>query len=161
MVAVGINGKMNELQAAVGLLNLPLVQHERSVRAKLREKYYDLLSSLPGIGLPVVQPGVHNSEQYFHIVIDPVLFGRTRDDVYENLKRKDIFARKYFHPICTDFEPYRGYPVHSVRDEPHVHKVKSQVLCLPFHSGVEDEDLDDIRAEFRGYGHNSLSKPQV
>lgn len=148
VIAIGINGKMNELQAAIGLLNLPLVQRERSLRAKLRERYCDLLSSVPGVTTPTAQAGVYNSEQYFHIVIDPILFGRTRDDVYESLKRKDIFARKYFHPICTDFEPYRGHHIHSIRNTPYVNTVKSQVLCLPFHSGVEDEDLEDIRAEF-------------
>ncbi len=150
VVAVGINGKMNELQAAIGLLNLPLVEHERFMRARLRQRYCDLLSSIPGITLPIVQSGVQNSEQYFHIVVDPQLFGRTRDDVYEGLKQKGIYARKYFHPICTDFEPYRGYPIHSIRNEPHVSKVKFQVLCLPFHSGVEEEDLEDIRVELCG-----------
>jgi dTDP-4-amino-4,6-dideoxygalactose transaminase len=161
VIAIGINGKMNELQAAIGLLNLPLVQRERSLRAKLRERYCDLLSSVPGVTTPTAQAGVHNSEQYFHIVVDPTLFGRTRDDVYESLKRKGIFTRKYFHPICTDFEPYRGHHIHSIRNAPYVNTVKSQVLCLPFHSGVEDEDLEDIRAEFCGLGHNSLTKALV
>lgn len=148
VVAVGINGKLNELQAAIGLLNLPLVHHERSLRAQLREKYSNFLRKVPGIALPIAQPGVLNSEQYFHIVIDPAIFGRSRDDVYNRLKRKGIFSRKYFHPICTDFAPYRDYKIHSVRNDPYVSLVKSQVLCLPFHSGVDDEDIEDIRAEF-------------
>ncbi len=148
VVAIGINGKLNELQAAIGLLNLPLVERERSSRAMLRKKYCDFLRSVPGITLPAAQPEVRSSEQYFYVVIDPNRFGRTRDDVYESLKRKEIFSRKYFHPICTDFEPYRGYKIHSVRDEPYVNTVKSRVLCLPFHSDVEDEDVEDIRAEF-------------
>ncbi len=152
VVAIGINGKMNELQAAIGLLNLPLVQPERLLRAKLRERYCASLSSILGVTLPAAQPGVYNSEQYFHVVIDPILFGRTRDDVYEGLKRKGIFARKYFHPVCTDFEPYKGSVIHSIRDDPYINKVKSQVLCLPFHSGVEDEDVEDICAEFYGDG---------
>lgn len=153
---IGINGKLNELQAAIGLLNLPLVKHEQSLRAELRAKYRSFLDGVPGITPPVVQPGVSNSEQYFPVVIDPLLFGRTRDDVYESLKAKEIFARKYFHPICTDFEPYRGYKIHSVRNAPYVEKVKSQVLCLPFHSGVDEEDIEDIRAEFvRGDGQPS------
>ena len=148
VVSIGINGKVNELQAAIGLLNLPLVEGERSLRAKLREQYCEFLSAVPGIKVPIKQPGVYNSEQYFHVVIDPSVFGRTRDDVYDSLKHKGIFARKYFHPICTDFEPYRGYQIHSTRNDPYVNTVKSQVLCLPFHSGVDEEDLEDIRAEF-------------
>ncbi len=149
VVSTGINGKMNEVQAAIGLLNLPLVERERSLRLSLRKKYEEFLSGIPGITLPPPQPGVLNSEQYFCIVIDPARYGRTRDDVYDNLKKKGIFSRKYFHPICTDFEPYRGYKIHSVRPEPYVLSVKSQVLCLPFHSGVDDDDLNDMKAEFR------------
>ena len=148
VVSIGINGKLNELQAAIGLLNLPLVKRERSLRAKLRERYCEFLRSVPGVTLPVPQVEVYNSEQYFHIIIDSRLFGRTRDDVYESLKLKNIFSRKYFHPVCTDFEPYRGSKIYSVRDEPYVNTVKSQVLCLPFHSGVGDDDVEDICAEF-------------
>jgi dTDP-4-amino-4,6-dideoxygalactose transaminase len=149
VVSTGINGKMNELQAAIGLLNLPLVETERSARIALREQYEEFLSDIPGITLPPEQPGVRNSEQYFCVVIDPVRFHRSRDDIYENLKKIGIFTRKYFHPICTDFEPYRGQKIFSVRQEAYVHTVKSQVLCLPFHSGVDDQDVADIRSEFR------------
>jgi dTDP-4-amino-4,6-dideoxygalactose transaminase len=148
VVSIGINGKLNEIQAAIGLLNLPLVKPERSFRATLRERYCEFFRSVPGITLPIFQPEVCNSEQYFHIVINPSLFGRTRDDVYESLKLKKIFSRKYFHPVCTDFTPYRGYKIHSVRDEPYVNVVKSQVLCLPFHSGVGEDDFKDICGEF-------------
>ena len=148
VVAIGINGKLNELQAAVGLLNLPLVQEEQRRRAKLRQKYREFLDPLPGITLQPEQPGVSSSEQYFPVLVDPLAFGRSRDDLYSSLTKRGIFARKYFHPICTEFEPYRGYPIHSVRKTPHVDTVKSQVLCLPFHSGVDDENLAEIRDEF-------------
>ncbi|WP_339614178.1 DegT/DnrJ/EryC1/StrS family aminotransferase [uncultured Parvibaculum sp.] len=148
VVGIGINGKMNELQAMIGLLNLPQVEDERQTRAKLRQNYKSFLSDLPGIRLQPDQPGVSNSEQYFALQIDPEKFGRTRDDVYEALKSMDIFARKYFHPICTDFEPYRGYPIHSVWPQPAVDLVKTRVLCLPFHGGVEEQDIAQIRAVF-------------
>lgn len=148
VVSVGINGKLNEFQAAIGLLNLPLIQKEKQLRANLRQCYRELLSELPGIQLQPDQPNVSSSEQYFPVVIDAVKFGRSRDDVYEGLKTRDIFARKYFHPICTDFAPYRTFPIHSVREKPYVNTVKTQVLCLPFHSGVTEVDLLDIRDEF-------------
>ncbi|WP_334312512.1 DegT/DnrJ/EryC1/StrS family aminotransferase [Leisingera sp. SS27] len=148
VVEVGINGKVNELQAAVGLLNLPLVENERIQRRRLREMYCEALGDLPGVRLPVVQDRVENSEQYFPVVINPHRFGRTRDDIYNALNEKQIFARKYFHPICTDFEPYRHMPIISHRNRPFAEEVKSQVLCLPFHSGVEDTDFADINAVF-------------
>lgn len=148
VVSIGLNGKMNELQAAVGLLNLPLVDEERSIRKALRIKYCELLKNIKGITLPPKQKKVVNSEQYFPVVINENIFGRSRDDVYDALKKKGIFARKYFHPICTDFLPYRTYRVVSVRDHSYVDEVKRRVLCLPFHSGVEQEDILDICREF-------------
>jgi len=148
VVSIGINGKLNELQAAVGLLNLPLIEEEKRLRAQLREKYREFLAPLRGIQLQPVQSGISQSEQYFRVCVDAHLFGRSRDDIYLNLKKKEILARKYFHPICTDFESYRNYPIHSVRNTPYVETIKSQVLCLPFHSGVGDEDIQDIRDEF-------------
>lgn len=150
VVSIGINGKMNELQAAVGLLTLPMVDAERQARAELRRKYTSFLGGLPGIRLQPVQPGVSNSEQYFPMQIDARPFGRARDDVYLALKERGIFSRKYFHPVCTDFEPYRGAPIHSVHEVPVVERVKSKVLCLPFHSEVTDADIAEIRSVFAG-----------
>lgn len=150
VVSVGINGKMNELQAIVGLLNLPLVEAEQAERRRLRATYRGFLADLPGIGLPPEQPGVVHSEQYFPIVVVETVFGRSRDDLYDALKRIGIYARKYFHPICTDFEPYRGRPIVTTRNVAHVETVKRRVLCLPFHSGVEADDVADIEKVFRG-----------
>ena len=148
VIAVGINGKLNEIQAAIGLLNLPLVDEERRRRDELRQKYREFLAPIRGIRLQPQQRGVTSSEQYFPMVIDETVYGRSRDDLYGALKKRDIYARKYFHPICTDFKPYREYPIHTVRNTPYVNTVKSQVLCLPFHSGVDDDDVAEIRAEF-------------
>ena len=149
VVDIGINGKMNEIQAVMGILNLSDIESERKHRRRIREKYNDFLGGMHGIRVPPRQPGVLNSEQYYHVVIDPIKFGRSRDDIYLELKRKNIFARKYFHPICTDFEPYKGYVIHSIRRTPYVEEVKSRVLCLPFHSGVTDEHLQSIYETFR------------
>lgn len=150
VVSIGINGKLNEMQAAVGILNLALVEEERRKRSILREKYVSFLSKMEGIACQPVQPGVSSSEQYFPIQIDATDFGRSRDDIYDALKLQNIFARKYFHPICTDFEPYRDFKTHSARNTPYVETVKTRVLCLPFHSGVTDEDLSVIERVFLG-----------
>ena len=148
VVCVGINGKLNEVQAAVGLLNLPRVDGERERRALLRAKYDEMMGLLPGIAVQKKQPGVVNSEQYYRIVVDAEVFGRSRNDLYDALKDRGIFARKYFHPICTDFVPYKGWPIYTTRSSPYVDIVKTQVLCLPFHSGVTDEDVAEIRDVF-------------
>ncbi len=145
VISIGINGKMNEVQAAIGLLNLPKVADERAERAKLRKSYDAFLMDLPGISVQPIQPGVTNSEQYYPVVIDEALFGRNRDEVYAALRKKNIFARKYFHPICTDFEPYRGMPIVSARNQTVAEIRKSQVLCLPFFGGVSEAQILEIR----------------
>lgn len=137
VTVVGINGKMSELNAAIGLLNLDIFEEERRIRRDLRRQFDAIVDALPGIRRQVDQDGVCSSEQYYPIVIDPDMLGATRDDVYDALKRRNIMSRKYFWPICTDFDCYKGATIHSVAASPVVDKVKNRVLCLPFHSGVE------------------------
>ncbi len=148
IVEVGINGKMNEVQAAIGLLNLHGVENEKAKRRQLRKRYCEVLAGLDGIQTQPEQPGVENSEQYFPLIIDETCYGRTRDHIYDALKARNVFARKYFHPICTDFEPYRHLPIVSTRAIPHVTEVKSRVLCLPFHSGVSQDAVSVIADVF-------------
>ena len=147
---VGINGKINEVQAAIGLLNLEIFEEERAKRKELREKYSSFLNDLPGITMQPNPKEFKNSEQYFPVVIDKEKFGRSRDEIYEALKKENIFARKYFHPICTDFEPYKGYDIVSTCATPYVEKVKHEVLCLPFHSGVKNSHINIIKSIFIG-----------
>ncbi|MBX3021241.1 MAG: DegT/DnrJ/EryC1/StrS family aminotransferase [Bdellovibrionales bacterium] len=150
VVSIGINGKMNELQAAIGLLNLPLIEEEKRLRSNLRKKYNEVLGHLPGITIQQPQDGVSSSEQYYPLIIDEGAFGRSRDEIYGALKEHSIFSRKYFHPICTDFSPYKNWKVTSTRPSPYVNTVKSRVLCLPFHSGVLDEHFEKISKVFVG-----------
>lgn len=150
VVEVGINGKMNEVQAAVGLLNLRAVAGEKAKRRRLRKRYCDILAGLDGVQTQPEQPGVESSEQYFPLIIDETQYGRTRDDIYDALKAHKVFARKYFHPICTDFQPYRHLPIVSTRAMPYVTEVKSRVLCLPFHSGVSEDAVSVIADVFHG-----------
>lgn len=150
VVEVGINGKMNEVQAAIGLLNLRAVAHEKAKRRQLRKRYCDALAGLDGVYTQPEQPGVENSEQYFPLIIDERLYGRTRDSIYDELKARNVFSRKYFHPICTDFGPYQHLPIVSTRAIPHVTEVKSRVLCLPFHSGVSQDAVAVIADVFNG-----------
>lgn len=148
VIDIGINGKMNEIQAAIGLLNLDIYRHEQAARARLRAKYDEFLSEFDGISLQVAQAGVSRSEQYYPLRIDVKKFGTSRDELYARLKDVGIFSRKYFHPICTDFTPYKSYPIHALSESPVVETMKTQLLCLPFHSRVTDEDIEMIKTVF-------------
>lgn len=144
VTTVGINGKMNEANAAIGLLNLKIFEEERAIRMALRVKYDKIIDGLPGLRTQIKQPGVKQSEQYYMILVDPGVYGATRNEIHDRLNERQIFPRKYFSPICTDFDCYKNATVHTLHDEPISNKVKDRVLCLPFHSGVEAQHLEII-----------------
>jgi dTDP-4-amino-4,6-dideoxygalactose transaminase len=149
VVAVGINGKMNELQAAIGLLNLDIFEIEREKRSRLRQRYREILGGLDGVLLQEAAENTTQSEQYLLVRIDRTRSRLDRDQVKKRLAEKQIFARKYFYPICTDYEPYRNMPIISKRARPYAQIAKDQVLCLPLHSAVTEAHLDLIAAVFR------------
>ena len=89
------------------------------------------------------------TKQYFLVRIDPDKAPFDRDGMKARLAEKHIFARKYFYPLCTDFEPYRNMPIISKQGKPYAQVAKTQVLCLPFHSGVTEEHLSLMASIFR------------
>jgi dTDP-4-amino-4,6-dideoxygalactose transaminase len=141
---VGINGKMSELNAAVGLLNLQIMGAEVAARRDLRARYDAIVDAIPGLRKQVRQPDVVQSEQYYMIVVDPQIYGATRDAIYNRLKEHGIFSRRYFWPICTDFHCYRDAPIASLHGISVVERLKDRVLCLPFHSGVRPDHVEII-----------------
>lgn len=146
--AVGINGKMNEIQAAWGLLNLDKFQKERNRRMEIRAKYGELLSGIEGIRVPCMPEGVTDSCQYFPIVVEDA-YGESRDELFERFRAHDIIVRKYFHPACTDYECYRNDLSVKLSSLPVVDDLKRRVLCLPFYGGLKDSDLELISRVIR------------
>lgn len=148
--AVGINGKMSELNAVIGLANLKIMDEEKAFRTALRSRYDLIIDKLLGIKKQLHQPNVKQSEQYYMVVVDPDTFGASRDEIYDQLKANGIFSRKYFWPVCTDFTCYRGQKIFSLHNVPVVETIKSRVLCLPFHSGVTSDHVDVIKKILEG-----------
>ena len=149
VLSIGINGKMNEIQAAIGLLNLDIFNFEKEKRKNLRELYRKILKNIDGIKLQDVADNVTQSEQYLLIRIDDNVSQFNREEFKELLAEKQIYARKYFYPICTDYEPYKNMPIISKNNTAYSHVAKHQVLCLPFHSGVTDDHLCIMESIFR------------
>ena len=132
----GINGKMNELQAALGLCNLSLIENERAARRKLAAVYRDRLGHLPGVTPMPVPPNVILSDQYFVIRIAESQAGVSRDVVWETLKRFKVFTRRYFAPLCSEYPHYRSLPSADPAGLPVAHTVVQEVLCLPFYGAL-------------------------
>jgi dTDP-4-amino-4,6-dideoxygalactose transaminase len=139
----GMNGKMNELQAALGLCVLEKVRAEKEKRAAVARIYRERLSDAPGITCAPEMDLDKDSLQYFWIRIDkasPV----DRDGVYEELKKLNVFARKYFYPLCSEYECYRDLPSARSENLPVAHAVAAEVLCLPFFGCLAESDAERI-----------------
>lgn len=144
VVAPGINSKMDEVRSAYGLLNLKQVDDAIEKRKEAAQIYREALSNIQGIRVLEEIDGVKNNYSYFPIFIDEDKFGRSRDKLYEDLKLKNIYGRRYFYPLISDFSTYRGLPSAAKDNLPVANKLAQTVLCLPMHHELTAEDLDRI-----------------
>lgn len=138
---VGGNAKMNEFCAAMGVCNLRHLDEEIAKRRLVAERYWERLSGTPGVRLCLPQKGVTPNYAYLPVVFEDE-FGATRDDVYEALLARDIHARKYFYPLISDYECYRGHFDSS--KTPVAQHVAARVLTLPMFADLALDDVDLI-----------------
>jgi len=138
----GGNAKLNEFQAAMGLVNLKYVDSEILKRKKLVEKYRELLNSIEGIRYLEDIKGIRHNYAYFPIIIDEKVYGKTRDEVFEKLKDYNIFARKYFYPLINNFECYKE----KYKDIklPNAKYVSDRVMTLPMYGDLTLEEVEYI-----------------
>ena len=139
---IGGNAKMNEFQAAMGLCNLRHIGEEIEKRKRAAERYASRLSGVEGIALCADQPGVQKNYAYFPVVFDPVRFGANRDEVFALLADHQIHARKYFYPLTSAFECYRGQ--FDPATTPVALRISESVLTLPLYADLSVDDVDRI-----------------
>lgn len=151
VVMPGINGKMNEVQAAIGLINLEYVNEERKKRKRLIEIYREELYAVEGITLPVVLENVKTNSQYFVIRINQASFGRSRDFVYNKFKEYNVFTRKYFHPLCSEYTCYRSFISSTPRNLSTAVKVGDEVLSMPLYGELQEDDVRKICIILKGF----------
>jgi dTDP-4-amino-4,6-dideoxygalactose transaminase len=144
VIMPGINGKMNEMSALMGLCVLDIVDGERDRRAQLRQLYLEGLANIPGVSVVAVQDNVINSQQYMVIRINEDEFGQSRDQTYDNLKSYNILARKYFFPLISDYPCYKQLPTAAADRLENSTVISNQVLCLPFYGELKDSDIEVI-----------------
>lgn len=143
VVDIGINGKMNEIQASIGLLNLKLYKDEQIKRKKVKQTYIEQLKDVNNIKMPEMPKNISDSYQYFPIIIEEE-YPISRDKIYDELKKYNIFARKYFYPICSDYEPYKNLKSSSLDNLPVANDLKNKVLCLPYYGSLKSEIVVQI-----------------
>lgn len=131
VVAPGINAKMNEVQAAMGLLQLKYINQNVEKRRLITLKYRELLANIPGIRFMKDMPGVKHCYPYFPVFVDEAEYGMSRDALYEKLKTHDIYGRRYFYPLISQFPTYRNLDSALPGKMPVAEKITGQVICLP------------------------------
>ncbi|MDR2146044.1 MAG: DegT/DnrJ/EryC1/StrS family aminotransferase [Tannerella sp.] len=137
----GINAKLNEVQAAYGLLQLKYVDGFIASRKRISELYRELLKDIQGISAFNDMKGVSHAYSYFPILVDEEKYGMSRDDLYEKLKENDILGRRYFYPLISDFEPYKSLLSAKSANIPIATKIAQQVLCLPIYVELSEEEV--------------------
>jgi dTDP-4-amino-4,6-dideoxygalactose transaminase len=138
---IGLNAKLNELQAAVGLEMLRILPTERTKRARVRQLYAEIFRSIGGLRLIDIPSGVGNSLQYLAVRVDAKKFGFTRDELHSSLKRYNIYTRKYFFPLCSDYECYRGAKQGDISE---ARRAAREILCFPFYGDLSADAVMQI-----------------
>jgi dTDP-4-amino-4,6-dideoxygalactose transaminase len=144
VVSIGTNGKMNEFQAAMGLEVLKKVEEERKKRKTIKEVYHNELEDIDGITFIPESEDVKSSQQYLVIRINEEQFGCFRDEVYERLKDYNVFSRKYFYPLCSNFDCYQDLDSADKNNLPIANKIVDQVLSLPFYGDLGTDNAKKI-----------------
>ncbi len=143
VVAPGINGKMSEINAAFGLLQLKHIDEALARRQALDAAYRERLAGVPGIHcMQAVEASTYNFA-YFPILVGDE-YPISRDDLHQKLKDNGIHPRRYFYPLITDFSMYRGLPSARQDNLPVAVSAARRILCLPIYPALEMAEVDAI-----------------
>ena len=159
IVAPGINGKMDEIRSAYGLLNLKQVDNleeyldfpvpkflmlDDGDYLALVEARRKILRNIKGLHFMEDIPGVRHNYSYFPIFVDAEKYGMTRDELYFKMKEQNVFGRRYFYPLISEFSTYRGLDSARLDNLPVAHKIANSVICLPMYAGLSEDDINRI-----------------
>lgn len=144
VIHLGVNGKMNELCAALGLTNLESLDEFIEVNRRNFYCYQEHLTGLPGISLIEYDPAEKNNWQYIVIEIDKDKAGLDRDELVAFLHEHHILARKYFWPGCHNMEPYRSRKDNAKYQLPETDRIAAKVIVLPTGTGISTSEIEKI-----------------
>lgn len=144
IVAPGINGKMDEVRSAYGLINLKQVDAAIESRHQVALQYRSALQQVKGIGLMEDAIGVRHNYSYFPIFVDSKEYGMTRDELYFKMKENRVLGRRYFYPLISEFSTYRGLESARPENLPVAHRIADSVICLPMHHGIQKYEIERI-----------------
>ena len=143
VVAPGINGKMNEFSAALGLAQLNSFDRTLKRRKEIDAIYRQRLNDVKGIHLLQDAGKQVANYGYFPILVRPE-YPLSRDALHRKMRENNIHTRRYFYPLISDFPMYRGLPSAAHANLPVAHKAASEVICLPIYAALNDEEVDSV-----------------
>lgn len=139
---MGTNAKLTEFAAAMGLCNLRHLEEQIALRRAAAERYRERLADVSGLILCREQPGAASNYAYMPIQIVPEQFGCSRDEVVARLSEREIFVRKYFYPLTSQFPLcQRSF---AIQETPVAEKTSRRILCLPLYADLAIEDVDRV-----------------
>jgi len=143
VVAAGINGKMSELNAAVGLLQLKRIDENLQRRELVDARYRAALVGVEGLTCVPTAGEQRANFAYFPILVGAA-YPLSRDELFGRLRENGIFARRYFYPLISEFPMYRSAPSARRENLPNAYTAAQQVICLPIYPDLTDTQVDRI-----------------
>lgn len=143
VVAPGINGKLNELQAAIGLMQLKHIDGALRERERIDGRYRELLAGVPGIHCPPLPGSRRHNYSYFPIIVTKD-YPLSRDALHDRLVAHQVYVRRYFYPLISEFPMYRGVPSARRDNLPVATEVAGSVICLPIYPGLDDAHIERV-----------------
>ena len=144
VVGQGFNGKMNEVQAAMGLLQLKYIDANIEKRKRIAGLYREGLKDVKGIRYLNDIKGVSHNYPYFPIFINKKEFGKSRDEVYNEFRKHNIYCRRYFYPLISQFPTYKGLESAKPSNIPVAEDITQKVICLPIYPDLNISDVNNI-----------------
>jgi dTDP-4-amino-4,6-dideoxygalactose transaminase len=139
----GINGKMSEFNAALGILQLKYLPQAIQKRKIIDEAYREGLKNIVGISVPNLSKDSTHNHSYFPILVRPH-FKLNRDGLYKKLKNCGVHTRRYFYPLISDFPMYSGFNSSGVGNLPVAHMIAEEILCLPIYPDLDMHSVKKI-----------------
>ncbi len=144
VVAPGINSKMDEIRSAYGLLNLKQVDQAIEARHKVADYYRQALRLVKGVKVFEDMPGVRHNYAYFPILINAEEYGMSRDELYFKMREDNVLGRRYFYPLISTFDTYKGLESSNSSNLPVATRIADEVICLPMYYGLTEEDMERV-----------------
>ena len=144
VVIPGTNGKLDEVRAAYGLLNLKQVDAAIEARCQATTNYREALRNVSGITFMDDISGVKHNYSYFPIFVDEERYGMSRDELYFKMKEYNVLGRRYFYPLISTFSTYRELKSARKENLPVATKMAEQVICLPMHHALSEDDMERV-----------------